>query len=247
MASNNDTADHVDNQDRFRHFFWNKIQNALGVGIPEYLKNILKYNNLDNPLSFRDITDGIVKDLEDFPKTSLLELIQEEVDVDMKSYFGIYHKKPSNFRFVVGDKLLIKKMVDFIKTTPINYWSTKTCDESQDKSSTNNNCKKQESILFKRITQGEKKFADMMEPTTVALLKNVRINVTFEGTKFIAEIFCPICNHVSLVTKFIDNERKPMWIISNFYKHFKKHAKKETSQNKEIINHNSTTGKKEAR
>ncbi|XP_043476364.1 uncharacterized protein LOC122507622 [Leptopilina heterotoma] len=126
---NNINTCRVDEQDKFRQRFWNKIQAELGACVPEYLKNILKYNNFDNPLSFRDITEEIIDDLENFAKTLLIELIEDDVNVDMKSYFGIFHKKPNNFRFVIGDKMLIRRMVDFIKSTSLSYWNTKSHEE----------------------------------------------------------------------------------------------------------------------
>lgn len=254
---NNINTSRVDEQDKFRQHFWNKIQAELGACVPEHLKNILKYNNLDNPLSFRDITEEIIDDLENFAKTLLIELIEDDVNVDMKSYFGIFHKKPNNFRFVIGDKMLIRRMVDFIKSTSLSYWNTKSHEEvnslvngnSQSSHSIRNNCKNEELIIRKRITQGEKKFSDKMDPSIVSSLRNVIINVTFHENQFKAEILCPLCDHISHLTKCIDGKMKPTWIVSNFYKHFKLHAKEGSAKEgpRESASKNLRTGKKKAK
>lgn len=40
--------------------------------------------------------------------------------VDLTDYFGIFNNDPQNFRFSIGNRLLLKEMVEFVKTKPLN-------------------------------------------------------------------------------------------------------------------------------
>lgn len=99
----------------YRSHFWKKIHTELGLGVPNHIKNIMQFNNLDNPFSFRQITDDIISELEVFARTSMIKFLDIST-TDLNNYFGIYHRNPEDFRFVIGDKLLIKLLVQFVQS-----------------------------------------------------------------------------------------------------------------------------------
>lgn len=53
---------------------------------------------------------------------SNIDVYIEDKNEDLKKYYGIYHKNPEKFKFVIGDKLLLQQLVEFVKNKPIHYW-----------------------------------------------------------------------------------------------------------------------------
>lgn len=66
------------------------------------------------------IDDEKIVELENFVRDELLDLLRDECternsvlnDVDRKIFFGLYHAKPEKFRFLPGEKVMLKKIAD---------------------------------------------------------------------------------------------------------------------------------------
>lgn len=80
----------------------------------------MRFNNLDNPISFKKITEPMINELEDFAKNVMQDFI--EPNADLKAYFGLFEKKPEKFRFMVGDKQLILTLVEIVKEMSSDIW-----------------------------------------------------------------------------------------------------------------------------
>ena len=238
MAS---TSINDDNEDkRFREHFWTKLQNELGMCVPPHIKNILKFHNLDNPVSFRGISEEIISELETFTRTAMLSLIEDE-GRDLKDYYGIFHKNPENFKFVVGDKLLLKLLVDFVRSKPFNYWGVDPSTliqnqmSSADKQSTNDisdidtetEKKKLQRLLKPMLTKNWAQLSEQMQhafESGLAIDVKGRKNLETNDISYEATITCSICSTVIRFTKISGIGRtRTRWIISNFKRHIKKH------------------------
>ncbi|XP_024885627.1 uncharacterized protein LOC112463447 isoform X2 [Temnothorax curvispinosus] len=107
-------------QDNFVENFWDILETTHGVFIPNYIKNVMHFNNLDNPISFKKITESMISELENFAKNEMQDFI--EPNADLKAYFGLFEKRPEKFRFMIGDKQLILALVEIVKKMPPDNW-----------------------------------------------------------------------------------------------------------------------------
>lgn len=73
-------------------------------------------------MSFKDISDGDIDIAETFIRCELLDLFREKCrnqnvefnDADKVHFFGIFESNPTNFRFLPGDKKLIKALAVYV-------------------------------------------------------------------------------------------------------------------------------------
>ena len=100
--------------------FWNILEEHKGVHIPIYVKNILQLNNLDNPIAFKIITDETLKEIELFSRENITDFLNP--DEDMKLFFGPFYKTPEKFSFLIGDKFLIRDLVNFVQSKPEDFF-----------------------------------------------------------------------------------------------------------------------------
>lgn len=101
--------------------FWAIILSDLGIEIPIHLKNLLKMEDFDNPLSLRNLSMDDIENLEHFGKTHMLKLL--EPSHNRKDYFGSYYNTPEQFRISSGNKKLLMELSNYIKEKPLNYFS----------------------------------------------------------------------------------------------------------------------------
>jgi len=38
---------------------------------------------------------------------------------NLKKYYGIYYKNPEKFKFIIGDKLLLQQLIEYVKDKPV--------------------------------------------------------------------------------------------------------------------------------
>lgn len=238
--------------EKFRSHFWTKLQNELGIYIPCHMKNILRFSNLDNPISFRGISEDIILELEEFAQTSMFTLIEDKNE-DLKKYYGIYHKNPEKFKFVIGDKLLLQQLVEFVKNKPIHYWGDIRSSSQHNtitsiqhalnhpfEIDTEAQKKKLQRQIATMVKKNSAKFSlEFGESERLSVEKNVVIDVTAKQNKentnvtYEAKITCPICSKVTTFTKIAGKEySKTRWIISNFTRHVMTHSANISNRNK---------------
>lgn len=239
----------IENEEKFRSHFWIKIQNELGVYVPHHIKNILKFCNLDNPISFRQISKDIISELEKFAQTSMLSLIDK--NEDLKKYYGIYYKNPEEFKFVIGEKLLLQQLVEYIKDKPINFCGDigsslphKTVISIQQalnhpiEIDTEAQKKKLQRLITAMMKNNKKIYLEFSKSDRLLFLKDTVVNVAVKRNKnadvtYEAKITCSVCFSVTTITKIIEKERsKTRWILSNFIRHIMTHSANTDSHNK---------------
>jgi len=238
----------MENDEKFRSHFWTKIQNQFGVYVPHHIKNIFKFCNLDNPISFRQISEGIISDLEKFAQTSMLSLIDK--NEDLKKYYGIYYKNPEKFKFVIGDKLLLQQLIEYVKDKPINFCgdigsslphNTVTSIQRALNHPFEIDIEAQKRKLQRLITTMMKnnKKINLEFSDRLLLIKDTVINVAVKRNNkntditYEAKITCPVCSNVTIITKIAERERsKTRWILSNFIRHMMTHSINTVNSNK---------------
>lgn len=100
---------------------WKILETELSIPIPRYIKNIFKYQNLDNGASICAFTLSMIGEIETFAKSDVY-LHQISPYENKKDYYGIYFHDPQDFKFTLGDKVLLHKIVDFVKDKDYTYW-----------------------------------------------------------------------------------------------------------------------------
>ncbi|CAH0560404.1 unnamed protein product [Brassicogethes aeneus] len=104
------------NEEERRTKFWDKLELKLGAFMPLHIRNIFKYNSLDNPRSSRFIEEGTISDIEEFLRTTMTKLLENIEDKD--NYFGVQHQQPENFKFNHGDKFLLITLAEHVRSKP---------------------------------------------------------------------------------------------------------------------------------
>lgn len=224
--------------------FWETLQEEKNVTIPLYIKNIFKLSHLDNPIAFRSITDEALKEIEIFARENMRIFL--DPDDNLELFYGQFHKVPEKFCFLLGDKFLLQNLVKFVQSTTDEFWKPKknleksrvnvnTFKSNLTQSSTSspttldiNEEKKHLLKLVKSVVQNllsdEKDVLDKIQITvTVSEIyeqDNLPKTFTYE-----AKIKCPLCSNESKLKKCGDVDSKgSRWVISNFRRHFVKHA-----------------------
>ncbi|XP_033219373.1 uncharacterized protein LOC117174394 [Belonocnema kinseyi] len=222
-------------EEQFRSEFWNKLQNGMRVWVPLHIKNILKLSNLDNASCLQDLDDAAIKELESFAKTIMLKKVKNEPD--LTQYYGVFNEEPENFEFVIGDKLILKRMVKFTQATPFEYWTSRTS-ESYAMPSTQKSDKDPDTDISTEISKVNRLVKKVVNETTpylsethrVNLLNGVDTNISIEKDAYDvlqcykATITCPVCHQNLNFTKSMTKTNyNPRWIISNLKRHFETH------------------------
>lgn len=94
--------------------FWNSLENAYDLKIPNYVKNLLNMMGYGNPIAFQRITLKKLTEIEEFvrdvPKFPMPYLSKYE------DYFGQFYTDRLKFTFTPGDKDLILGLVERVKS-----------------------------------------------------------------------------------------------------------------------------------
>lgn len=233
MTTEKSSDERVPDEEEYRISFWKKLQEARHTYIPENVKNILRFNHMDNPTSFTCLNDDTIEELEKFAREDMKHLIEESTP-DLKKYYGHYHKKPENFRFTIGEKFMLKKMVEFVKISKDEYWkdthqieSTPT-NEPQENSVVclEFNEKNEDDKLRKRISDTVESLKEVLSEDIFSLFNKGKINLSIEsdiaGAQYIAKMKCPVCQTVNKMTR--KNNPKSFWNLSNLRRHISRHG-----------------------
>lgn len=107
-----------------QNVFWKLLEKAKGIELPVYVKNILDMNSFNHPIVFQGINEKVIDELESFARETMRELLDE--DVDLKLFYGMFHKTPQKFKFAMGDRHLLVNLVQFVKEKDPDYWESMT-------------------------------------------------------------------------------------------------------------------------
>jgi hypothetical protein len=88
--------------------FWSIVAYELGMDLPPYLKHLCAFLGLDSAAAFRHFDQTSFTELEEFARTDMLGLLSHSELTDQ--FYGIYYKKPQNFRILPGHKNVLLEM-----------------------------------------------------------------------------------------------------------------------------------------
>jgi len=178
----------------------------------------------------------------------MLSLIDK--NEDLKKYYRIYYKNPEKFKFVIGDKLLLQQLIEYVKDKPINFCgdigsslprNTVTSIQRALNYPIEIDIKAQKRKLQRLITTMMKnnKKINLEFSDRLLLIKDTVINVAVKQNNknadvtYVAKIICPVCSNVTIITKIAERERsKTRWILSNFIRHMMTHSVNTVNSNK---------------
>ncbi|VEN51230.1 unnamed protein product [Callosobruchus maculatus] len=90
-----------------------EFEEASKICLPNFLKNILKFNAFNNAAILRDISDKDIEDIEKFMVSeTALDLIAES---EYEQFYGVFHRNPKKFKFLLGHKKLLLSISQFFK------------------------------------------------------------------------------------------------------------------------------------
>lgn len=225
-------------------YFWSLLERENGVKLPLYLKNILSFNHYDNALSFGQLDEQAIGDLEKFAAQEMTEYLDE--NADLKSFYGNYFRNPQKFKFMLGDRHLLRRLVEFVRQKDSDFWIKKESPSTEPKSF-NTSLKSSSGkmrvegdltsaekevreiytkIIERLITQGEtssiKKSGTVKESFSVDDL-NLKVSVKEiynvgelpSSFTYTSKIECYICREVKTTTKVPATDKQPSrWILS---------------------------------
>ncbi|XP_077256268.1 uncharacterized protein LOC143894077 [Temnothorax americanus] len=240
----------TNNEEELRTKFWDKLEAEVGAFIPLHIRNICKYNGLDNPLSIRFIDESTIGDIEEFVRNTMTKLL-ENVE-DKENYFGVQHKQAENFKFNHGDKFLLISLAKHVRSKPLDYYGAKCQSKEQSteekkrlefcaneeirklkKPSTSNKKPKRDQDELGGETLSEKTFRRMMGmEVSIEVRKKTNRKKDRKGEisedVLEATIECPVCSTALFCTKKFDMISR--WSLSNYHRHIKAHAEKEDDE-----------------
>ncbi|KAK4875001.1 hypothetical protein RN001_011423 [Aquatica leii] len=91
--------------------FFENIEQTLNAKFPKYVKNIFKFNALDNNISMSSLSEDDLRQIEEFVKEDLINIIGE---AEREHYLGPFKNHPEKFQFLIGIKKLIFAAKDLL-------------------------------------------------------------------------------------------------------------------------------------
>ncbi|CAH0558700.1 unnamed protein product [Brassicogethes aeneus] len=95
--------------DGFINFF-ESFESKLNIVIPQTVKNILIINGYDNKRLVAELNETKISEIEDFVRNDLRNIVEKH---DFEKYYGLFANKPHLFKFVVGHRQIILKLIEF--------------------------------------------------------------------------------------------------------------------------------------
>ena len=105
------------NDDTYRDYLWNKLNENHAFVPTKYLKNIMKYGNFDNINALKRISaleKGFpFKEMKTFVRSrAYADCVKPFIEAgeDPKNFYGLYHKYHEDFEFTPGDKITLDSL-----------------------------------------------------------------------------------------------------------------------------------------
>ena len=136
-------------------------------------------------------------------RNDMKDFIEEEGPI-MKNYYGYYHQKPEKFKFVAGERTLIRYLVEYVKQENPQHWScldpvegsVKSLNERQTEKI---DLKKAEKDLRTLVSKKIEVLSENLITDAADLFKrNLDVTVKTNGTQYLAETTCPVCQVAKL-------------------------------------------------
>lgn len=187
---------------------WNEFEKFLGRKYPQFIKDILEANGLDNSLSFDLINPELVDNLEKFVE-------------DNKSFIQNtpYEDITSQFRFLIGHRLLIldipikyREFVEYKNNQRLIQKEKLSALKGTDKENASEPSEIIKHLLLNKLNE----FTGKHQLNTEIGSDHIE-NFIIKNDDARCEVKCPYCD------KRIPCNYNSHWKTSNFYKHIKSH------------------------
>lgn len=89
-----------------------EVEQRLNIVLPISLKNVLKINGFTDSKLIENVSEEDLKEMENFMRETAPDLISEN---EFENYYGIFHKKPQTFKFLLGQRKLIQIIAKYFK------------------------------------------------------------------------------------------------------------------------------------
>ncbi|XP_058820199.1 uncharacterized protein LOC131682604 isoform X2 [Topomyia yanbarensis] len=195
--------------------FWEKIEKLLLCSIPDHIKNALELSGFISP-AIENLSDAQIDDIE-----TDVRLLSETMNLPathqhLEKYWGRYSSNQSKFRFMAGERALIKKIANCVQQ---KGWSHFGKQKHKRPTNVRRGCQKDAMAIITRIVDYYECRNDGSSEITQLCSKLESIDVSFEETEetLKAKVRCPVCRH--LITCSADY--KGTWTISNFTSHLR--------------------------
>ena len=210
-------------EDIYRKLFWEKIEKTLcpNIFIPTYIKNIFKFQGLDNPVTFKSISENVLKEVENFVRSDFYKSLIPS-DARKRDYYDMYEKEENKFIFPIGHKLLIFKIKEFICQKKDTFWKSLNINKNlgtiqtiNEKAMKSVNFKSEAKKIFKLLSKNKK-----MSVKLKTMIDCVEVEITLDKDSIAANISCSICKKKIRCLK-----KNGRWDLYNFRRHFMTHTK----------------------
>lgn len=231
---------------------------------------IYSMSGFGNPLSFKAITDVEINAVEVFIKENTFDFLTKqlcntsvdnecEVEIDdehLINYFGpLYANDTSSFQFQIGDRILIKEVVNYVKTKVDEGGPNANMAHFVDKRYLHQRKRKQKATTFTQMKikvpskLDENDMKSQLVEKVMPYFKQrqidekqiegaVAIHIKDSG-KVYGDILCAICKLENPKNKKairvycnFDGKTKGCWVLSNFVKHLQRVHKMNINQNR---------------
>lgn len=216
---------------------------SIGIEIPIYLQNILKYAGYDTFHLLSELTDDDIKSLEKFTREDLNQLLGPQDD--KKDFFGIFHNNVDIFKIVPGHKKLLLEAALKLKLRETENrrkldlnqqkLESENLKDDQDKSAPPTALQNQEfSEICKQILSTQKAyianlFANHSDyEKRLSQINKIEVKVLKKNERMTGVISCPFCDKETNLSWFKQKENynaRPVY--GNYHFHIKKHLEKD--------------------
>ncbi|XP_055525180.1 uncharacterized protein LOC129718423 isoform X2 [Wyeomyia smithii] len=198
--------------------FWSLIQEEIGF-VPTHVQNILKFEGLTASSAFGSLSRCDIETIENDLRTSVVRIRKWlGTDATMSDIYGVYADQPEEFKFTLGDKLIIQTIAETIKEKGIKRFLDRhkhTADSLPDLTTAH---KEQEiESLIKRIQYNLSNSSSdlyLWESSAVSCEQGT-------GGTLVAKISCPICKKKLKSTRYPPRS----WQTFNVIRHLNGHQK----------------------
>lgn len=98
--------------------FWDLVEKNMACTDPPYIKTVLELNGYDSAPTVQTITKEDIGYFETYIQSKLINIIDKvnSDKNDTEKYLTPFKDEPSTFKIIRGHLVLIKKIVEFVKS-----------------------------------------------------------------------------------------------------------------------------------
>ena len=105
--------------------FWERIENHTTIKIPLHLKNLLSFQELDEPSAYKYLGEADIALIESAGSYYLYSqyIETQKSSGSLCNYYGDYAENPKTSKFSNSEVDALKKLIKLAKEKPRNFWA----------------------------------------------------------------------------------------------------------------------------